>query len=43
MERARWAEEELRQFHRMSKQAYRLELDVPPPTLEAKQNIPEAN
>ena len=43
MERARWAEEELRQFHRISKQAYRLELDVPPPTLQAAYNIPEAN
>jgi TolA-binding protein len=43
VERARWAEEELRQFHRMSKQAYRLELDVPPPTLHANHNIPEAN
>jgi TolA-binding protein len=43
IERARWAEEELRQFHRMNKQAYRLELDVPPPTLQAQQNIPEAN
>jgi TolA-binding protein len=42
-ERARWAEEELRQFHRIGKQAYRLELDVPPPTLQAAQNIPEAN
>jgi TolA-binding protein len=43
IERARWAEDELRQFHRMNKQAYRLELDVPPPTLQAAQNIPEAN
>jgi hypothetical protein len=43
VERARWAEEELRQFHRISKQAYRLELDVPPPTLQAAYNIPEAN
>ncbi len=42
-ERARWAEDELRQFHRMSKQSYRLDLEVPPPTLEAKKNIPEAN
>jgi TolA-binding protein len=42
-ERAKWAEEELRQFHRLSKQAYRLELDVPPPTLHANYNIPEAN
>jgi TolA-binding protein len=43
IERARWAEDELRQFHRMNKQAFRLELDVPPPTLQASQNIPEAN
>jgi tetratricopeptide (TPR) repeat protein len=42
-ERAHWAEEELRQFHRMLKQAYRLELDVPPPTLQAATNIPDAN
>jgi TolA-binding protein len=43
VERTHWAEEELRQFHRMSKQAYRLELDVPPPTLQALYNVPEAN
>jgi hypothetical protein len=43
MERARWAEEELIQLHRIPKQAFRLELDVPPPTLHAAQNIPEAN
>jgi len=43
MERSRWAEEELRQFHRIPKQAYSLELDVPPPTLQASQNIYEAN
>jgi hypothetical protein len=43
VERARWAEEELIQFHRIGKQAYRLELDVPPPTLQAAYNIPEAN
>src|SRR5262245_34620064 len=43
LERARWAEEELRQFHRIPKQAFRLELDVPPPTLHASVNIPEAN
>jgi tetratricopeptide (TPR) repeat protein len=43
IERARWAEEELVQFHRIPKQAYRLELDVPPPTLHAAYNIPEAN
>jgi TolA-binding protein len=43
VEHMRWAEEELRQFHRIGKQAYALELDVPPPTLRASQNIPEAN
>ncbi len=43
LEKARWAEDELRQYHRMSKQAYNLALDVPPPNLEAKKNIPEAN
>src|SRR5262245_11500132 len=31
IERARWAEDELLQYHRISKFAYRLELDVPPP------------
>ncbi len=35
IERARWAEEELVQYHRIAKQAFRLELDVPPPTLQA--------
>lgn len=43
VERMRWAEEELRQFHRVGKQAFSLDLDVPPPTLKASQNIPEAN
>lgn len=43
IERARWAEEELLQFHRINKQAFRLELDVPPPELQAAKNVPEAN
>ena len=43
IERARWAEEELVQYHRIAKHAYRLELDVPPPTLQANYNISEAN
>lgn len=43
VQRARWAEEELLRFHRIPKRAYRLELDVPPPTLDGKYNIPEAN
>lgn len=41
--RARWAEDELMQFHRMLKHAYQLALDVPPPTLKGNQNVPEAN
>jgi TolA-binding protein len=43
IERAHWAEDELVQFHRILKHPYRLELDVPPPTLEASTNVPEAN
>lgn len=43
VEKAKWAEDELRQYHRIAKQAYVLELDVPPPTLHAAQNIPDAN
>jgi hypothetical protein len=43
IERARWAEEELIQYHRIVKEAYRLDLDVPPPTLQGTYNIPEAN
>ena len=43
LERAKWAEEELINFHRIPKQAFRLDLDVPPPLLKAEQNIPEAN
>lgn len=43
IEKAKWAEEELLSYHRISKQAYLLELDVPPPTLQANENIPDAN
>src|SRR5947209_3187747 len=42
-ERVKWAQEELLSYHRIKKQAYRLDLDVPPPTLRATYNIPEAN
>jgi TolA-binding protein len=42
VEKARWAEEELRQYHRISKQSYRLEME-PLEGLQPKQNIPEAN
>ncbi|GIW81149.1 MAG: hypothetical protein KatS3mg105_2956 [Gemmatales bacterium] len=43
VERARWAEQELLEFHRIDKRAFRLELDVPPPTLRASYNVPAAN
>ncbi len=43
IERAKWAEEELIAFHRIPKRAFRLELDVPPPTLRGTTNIPAAN
>jgi TolA-binding protein len=43
VEKMRWAEEELRNYHRIPKQAFNLELDVPPPTLQASQNVYEAN
>src|SRR5437868_4710339 len=42
-ERSKWAEDELLEYHRMNHQAYRLDLDVPPPTLQASVNVPEAN
>lgn len=43
-ERARWAEEEIRSFHLSPKPSYRLDImDVPPPNLEAKVNVKEAN
>lgn len=43
IEKARMAEEELVQFHRIIKHAYRLELELPPPSLKGQHNIPEAN
>jgi tetratricopeptide (TPR) repeat protein len=43
IERARWAEEELIGYHRIAKYAFRLELDIPPPTLQGNTNVPEAN
>ena len=43
-ERARWVEEELKAYHLAAKPSYRLDVqDVPPPTLEARTNIKEAN
>src|SRR6516162_8770466 len=43
LEKARWAEEELRQYHRIPKQAFRLDKDVPPAVLKASTNMLEAN
>lgn len=43
LERVRWVEEELVAYHRISKRAYRIDLDAPPPTLIPNQNIQEAN
>jgi TolA-binding protein len=42
IERARWAEDELIQFHRINKQAFILELEVPPKNLKPEYSIPEA-
>jgi hypothetical protein len=41
-ERALWVEDELRGFHLINKPSYKLD-DVPPPSLEGKENIKEAN
>lgn len=43
IQKARWAEDELLQYHRMSKQAFLIDLVVPPPTLKGDQNVTEAN
>jgi hypothetical protein len=43
VERAKWVEEELIHFHRVPKHAIRLELEVPPPTLQGSTNVPAAN
>lgn len=43
LEKAKWAEQELIAYHRIPKRAFRLELDVPPPTLKGTVNIPAAN
>lgn len=42
-ERMRWAEEELKQYHRIAKHAFILDLDVPPPNLNGHTNVTEAN
>ncbi len=44
IEKVKWVEDEIRSYHRMMKYSYRLDVkDVPPPTLQPKSNIPEAN
>ena len=42
-ERERWATEELIAFHRIPKNAFILDLDLPPPNLPGDLNVPEAN
>lgn len=43
-ERAKWAEDEIKSYHLMTKPSYRLDIaDVPPANLEAKVNVKEAN
>ena len=43
-QRTKWVEDELMGFHLLTKPSYNLDVqDVPPPTLEAKTNIREAN
>jgi len=43
-QRTKWVEDELMGFHLVTKPSYNLDVqDVPPPTLEAKTNIREAN
>jgi len=44
IEKAKWVEDELKSFHRIQKYSYRLDVkDVPPPTLQPKQNVTDAN
>ncbi len=43
LERSHFVEEELLGYHRIPKHALILDLDVPPPTLNGNQNVPEAN
>jgi tetratricopeptide (TPR) repeat protein len=43
LKRAKWAEEELIEFHRIIKEPFRMELDVPPPTLKPQYPVSEAN
>jgi TolA-binding protein len=42
-ENLRWAEDELRQFHRVTKPAYVIDLDIGGPGLRPDQNVPAAN
>src|SRR5262249_16124053 len=43
LERGKWAEDELRGFHRIPQHAYVLQLDVPNPQLKGDTNVLEAN
>lgn len=43
LERVKWVEDELVNYHRIPKHAFILDLDVPPPNLSGHTNVPEAN
>jgi TolA-binding protein len=42
-EKTKWAEEELKEWHLISKYAFVKDLEMPPPNLEGNTNVPEAN
>lgn len=43
VQKARWAEDELMQYHRIAKQPFILSRDLPPPTIKGTKNVPKAN
>ena len=43
VEKRKWVDDELLEYHRIAKRAYLLDLEVPPATLTATENIPKAN
>lgn len=43
VQRMKWAEDELKQYHRLPHYAYRLDLDLPSPKLQPLYNIAKAN
>jgi hypothetical protein len=43
LERKKWAEDELKNYHRITKYAFDINQHVPPPNLQGNMNVPEAN